>query len=321
MRFTGDTEADCRAWQERFAAKLRALLGPHRPPEKWDVVLERRVTLDDHVREERRLVAAGLDPVPLYVLLPRDRAPRPGVLALHGHGAFGYDPVAGRDETTALRAEIAASHYDYGLQLVRRGYVVATPCLTPFGRRLTGGGIAPRPGDACGATFVSFQLLGRLLMAENLRDILWTLEYLASRPEVDRGRLGCVGLSYGGRMTMLATALEPRIRVAVVSGALNCLQERLATGHSAGCQVIPNLLAYGDVPEIASLIAPRPCLWEVGTRDALIDPTWAERALDRMRRAYRALGVMDQLEVDRFDGGHQWHGEAAYPFLAKVLKP
>jgi hypothetical protein len=27
-----------------------------------------------------------------------------------------------------------------------------------------------------------------------------------------------------------------------------------------GCQRLPDLLAFGDVPEIASLIAPRPCL-------------------------------------------------------------
>jgi dienelactone hydrolase len=165
------------------------------------------------------------------------------------------------------------------------------------------------------------QLLGRLLMGENLRDILWTLDFVAAHPGVDPHRIGCVGLSYGGRMTMLAAALDHRIKVAVIAGALNCLQERLATGGGAGCQVIPDLLTYGDVPEISSLIAPRPCLWQVGSRDKLLDPEWVQTALDRISRAYRAFGAEGQLRVDRFEGGHEWHGLTANPFLKEYLRP
>lgn len=74
--------------------------------------------------------------------------------------------------------------------------------------------------DPCAVTFVRLQLLGKLLMAENLRDGLLALELLARHQRVDAKRLACVGLSYGGRMTMLTTALEPRIQAAAISGAL-----------------------------------------------------------------------------------------------------
>jgi dienelactone hydrolase len=158
------------------------------------------------------------------------------------------------------------------------------------------------------------------LIAENLRDCLWTLELLARNENVDADRLGCVGLSYGGRMTMLTTALEPRIKVAVVSGALNVMQERVTNRYSCGAQVIPGLLQYADVPEIGSLIAPRPCVWEVGSRDDLISPVWADKALERMGRVYRALGAEERLQVDRFEGAHEWSGRLAYPLLEKVLR-
>ncbi len=169
-------------------------------------------------------------------------------------------------------------------------------------------------------TYLRLQLLGKLLIAENLRDSLWALEVLARHDQVDAKRLGCVGLSYGGRMTMLTAALEPRIRVAVVSGALNVMQERISKPYSCGAQIIPGLLNFGDVPEIGSLIAPRPCVWEVGSRDALMIPQWADEALGRMRRAYKALGAEDQLQVDRFEGGHEWSGRVAFPLLEKVLR-
>jgi hypothetical protein len=120
-------------------------------------------------------------------------------------------------------------------------------------------------------------------------------------------------------MAMLTTALEPRVRVAVLSGALNVMQERVAGRYGCGAQIIPGLLQYGDVPEIASLIAPRPCVWEVGSRDNLISAKWAEQALERVRRAYRALGAEDHVQVDRFEGGHEWSSRVAVPLLAKVL--
>jgi hypothetical protein len=107
--------------------------------------------------------------------------------------------------------------------------------------------------------------------------------------------------------------------VAVISGALNMMQERIETHYSCGAQVIPGLLQSGDVPEIGSLIAPRYCLWEVGSRDRLISPMWAKTALERLTRAYRAAGVEDHLQVDRFEGGHEWSGRLAYPLLKKVL--
>jgi dienelactone hydrolase len=319
LEFGGRTADECRKWQSDFAARLRALLGPHAPPAEWKVERERAVDLKDHRREELVLTAEGCPPLPVHILLPADKAgKRPGVLAIHGHGDLGYDAVVGKDEREGAAAELRTLNYDYGRQLARRGYVVAAPCLTPFGRRL-GDPAAYGKQDPCAVTFVRLMLLGKVLMAENLRDCLWALAHLGRREEVDPERLACVGLSYGGRMTMLTAALEPRVKVAVVSGALNLMQERVAGRYSCGAQVIPGLLQYGDVPEIGSLIAPRRCVWEVGSRDSLLPPEWVDKGLARMRRAYRALDAEDHLVVDHFDGGHEWSGRLAYPLLEKEL--
>ena len=281
---------------------------------------QQAVDLEDHRREDLVLQAEGHPDLPLCLLLPRPGGAkkRPGVLALHGHGEHGHHPVAGRDDLPGVARAIQNSNYDYGRQLVRRGYVVAVPCFTPFGVRL-----GKRDGtgkqDLCADTFIRMQMLGKLLIAENLRDSLWALELLVRHEQVDPRRLGCVGLSYGGRMTMLTAALEPRIKAAVVSGALNLMQERVRNPYGCGAQIIPGLLNVGDTPEIASLIAPRHVLWQIGSRDALIPAAWAEEGLRRMARVYKALDAEDHLQVDRFEGGHVWNGKRAYPFLEKCL--
>lgn len=322
MKFHGSNADECRDWQRLFGQKLRELLGAFRPPSAWEARLDDTVEFDDHERKSVTLDAPGFPQLPLYLLTPKGSRKdiRPGIVALHGHGPFGHDAVVGIDSTPERARNIQSANYDYGRQLVRQGYVVVAPCFTPFGRRLDtpeayGG------NDACAVSFVRLQLLGRNLMSENLRDALWALEYLIRQDQVDAARIGCAGLSYGGRMTMLAAAVDPRIRVAVISGALNVMQERILGRYGCGAQVIPGLLRFGDVPEIAGLIAPRPAVWEVGQHDALMVKDWIPGAWDRIRRPYRALGAERQLVMDSFDGAHRWNGVKAETLLARVLNP
>lgn len=318
MQFRGSTDDECQAWQREFRGKLLELLGNPAPPKKWTVVAEATRRFDNFTREDLILNADGLPSVPLAVLKPTARGNGRAILCVHGHGAYGHEAVVGGESDPRIEQAIAESRYDYARQLVQHGYITIAPCLTPFGRRL-GDRSAYGDQDPCAITFIRMQLLGRILMGENLRDLLWAIEYIRSRQDVDPERIGCVGLSYGGRMTMLTAAVSPHIQVAVVSGALNVMQERITGFYSCGAQVIPGLLEYGDIPEIGSLIAPRPCLWEIGKQDTLIDPVWAQRALDRMSRAYSAFQATDQLRADRFDGGHRWNGIAAVPLLKSVL--
>ena len=321
MLFRGKTADQCRAWQKKFRAKLNELLGDSTPPKQWKVVEESRLRLADHTRYALLLEADGVPTLPLYLLVPNglkkgQRAP--DVLCVHGHGPFGNDSVVGRRDLEGVAENIEKHNYDYGLQFVRRGYVVVAPCMIPFGRRVD----RKRYGrdDPCMVTFVRMQALGKLPMTENLRDLRWSIDFLQSRPEVKADRIGCAGLSYGGRMTMLVSAMDERIRVAAVSGALNLLQERLSKSYSCGSQIIPGLLKYGDYSEIGSLIAPRPCVWETGSTDSLIVPKWDDVFRNRLKRAYKAFHAIDDLQFDRFEGGHVWSGRLAFPLFDRVLK-
>jgi len=95
-----------------------------------------------------------------------------------------------------------------------------------------------------------------------------------------------------------------------------------------GYQFAGNLQKYAghwnDMPVdshmLISLIAPRPCVWEVGDKDALVNPKWADAALTRLKRAYTAFNAADNLKVDHFDGPHRWNGAVAFPLLDRILK-
>lgn len=127
MKFPGGGATACLKWQQRFSTKLRELLGDFDPPRQWRETEESNTSLADHDRRTLVLEAAGARNLPLHVLVPKGGGKRPAVLALHGHGPNAYDSVAG---------VVPSDIDDYGVQLARRGYVVAAPCFTPFGRRL-----------------------------------------------------------------------------------------------------------------------------------------------------------------------------------------
>ena len=320
MLFHGSTADECRAWQDKFRAQLSTLLGDSSAPAAWTPVEQSRQEFERYTRFELLLTADGIPSLPVYLLVPKGppNAKWPAVLCVHGHGPFGNDAVVGIRDAEGAAEHIAQLNYDYAHQFAERGYVVAAPCMIPFGRRVDRESY--HGNDPCAVTFVRMQALGRLPITANLRDLRWSLDLLESRPEVVRGAIGCAGLSYGGRMTMLVAAVDRRIRVAAVSGALNLLQERMTLRHSCGSQMIPGLLKYGDYSEIGSLIAPRPCVWETGSNDGLIVRPWDDLFRNRLRRAYAALGAADQLHFDRFEGAHEWSGRIAFPLFDEILK-
>lgn len=315
LRFNGTTAEDARRWQVQFRTKLRELLKSPAAPTTWKTHVVSSEQLADHRRDELILWHADHPPLPIFLLVPNNpKGKMPGVVALHGHGPNGNLPIVGLDRQGGDVVQ-REDGYDYGLQFVRRGFVVIAPCMVPFGPRLAAKG-EPKT-DPCAETFVRMQALGKILIAENLRDSLWCVEFLARHELVDSERLACVGLSYGGRMTMLTAAMEPRIKVAIVSGALNVFQERLSQPYTCGAQIIPGILEWGDVPEIASLIAPRLAIWETGEKDALIKEPFADEAFQKIQKIYRAFGTEENVIRVRHAGNHVWDGRTSIPLMEK----
>ncbi len=116
------------------------------------------------------------------------------------------------------------------------------------------------------------------------------LDYLYRHPGVDRGRIGMTGLSGGGWQTVLLSALDERVRVAVPVAGHSSLVSRLEDFGSGDIgdweQKGTDLLAEFEYTHFTAAIAPRPLLQihnaddifrshrvKPGTFDAL-QPVW-----------------------------------------------
>jgi hypothetical protein len=85
------------------------------------------------------------------------------------------------------------------------------------------------------------------------------------------------------------------------------------------CNYIPGLLKYAEMPDIASLIAPRPLLVVSGTQDDLFPVDQVEAGYRQLQQLYRLLGVPERLDKDIYEGGHRFSANKIFGFLDRWL--
>ncbi len=319
-----DSKEKWEAWRSAFYCRVVESLGPM--PELIEqpmVQILEKCDGDGYRREKIVIQTEKTMAVPAYLLLPGDLKEgerRAGILACHGHGN-GKDDVCGITHGEWHRYwSIKAHNYDYAVQLVKEGYVVLAPDWRGFGERRLGGTYAGK--DHCDVLLIKCLLIGLNPLGMNVWDGMRCLDYLQSRPEVDSDRIGCVGLSYGGTMTLFISALDQRVKASVISCYLNSLVGfALRLGNFCGVQVPLGLLRYGDLAEVAALISPRFLCIEAGAKDEGFPVAYTRAAVERIQSVYKLLGCVERFLYDEFDGGHQWNGKASIDFLKTHLPP
>jgi len=307
---------DFREWQEKFFDKLVELRGdlPARVPMQPEVA--ERVQEKDHIRERIYFYSMEGVRVSAYMLIPLDLKEgerRPGLLCLHGHTQDGKETIVGLSGTDPKNP-----YRSYALDMVRAGFVTLTPDWWGWSERAEPDfNMGDR--DKCNVKFMAAAMYGIPLLSLMILDGQAALDYFASRPEVDSSRIGCLGNSFGGRMTMYMTVFDKRIKACAPSGCANLFRERSSKLSSCGAQFFPGLLKYGDVGEIFSLIAPRPCLHIIGKSDGLLFEEDVEEIRSKVQNSYDMLNASENVEFFVHDGGHCFHSDAGVEWFRRVL--
>jgi len=321
LRFQARTRAQAEEWQSTLRAKVTELIGGL-PSERQPL---RPVTLETRAFPGYRREKIVFDSRPgvsvlAYLLLPATaRTPAATVICVPGHGR-GVDDIVGIDEQGRERTDKAGYQHDFAIQVAEAG--VAAVAIEPmaFGCRrdpinarqgLSRKGCEPAAGGAL--------LLGETMITWRVWDVMRTLDYIATRPELDSSRVGCMGISGGGTATLFSAALEPRIRAALVSGYLNTFRDSI--GSLAHCidNYVPGILNWAEMYDVAGLIAPRPLFVESGERDNIFPIAASIESFKQVREIYGVFQAADRIEQEVFPGEHSFWGKRGIPFVAHHL--
>jgi cephalosporin-C deacetylase-like acetyl esterase len=290
-----EIEARNRFVREKFIAMIHGL--PERTPLSSRVV---RASQSDGFRIENIMFESRPDFwVTGNVYVPSGRGPFPGIISPCGHYPL---------------ARMQPDYQAVYINLVQDGFVVLAYDPIGQGERRQyrdSTSEAPELADPVYEHSMPGQVL--LLMGQDLThyrvwDGLRAIDYLLTRPEVDRERIGCAGHSGGGTMTMFISALDPRVKCAVINEG--------GTGHRWPIHIDPadrvgpsdveqNLFpaaVFGiDRCDLHVAIAPRPLL-------ALIEeysPNF-NAAAAHIRRRYEQLGVPDRFATAEANDPHAY---------------
>ena len=163
---------------------------------------------------------------------------------------------------------------------------------------------------------VRAQLEGRSYMGLLVYETMRAVDYLLTRPDVDRARIGITGFSLGGAISWYAAAADPRLSViAPVCGGAGTydalLQRQRQTGYHSQYFYPAGFLKLfpGDQPEVFASLAPRAVL-VVGRDQDQGMPVEGLRMLEqKVKSEYARRGVTDRFAVHLTAGDHTYTEE------------
>ena len=159
-------------------------------------------------------------------------------------------------------------------------------------------------------------------LAVELLNARRTLDYLVTRPDLDRNRIGATGRSGGGMATFFLAALDERVRAsAAVSGTLSTegwVRQRLTSAH-CDCQYPVN--SYGLLySEIGALTAPRQQLLVNANADRGFPMDAFTEMVTKMGEIYRLYDAESTLHTVVTEGGHSDTEAIRLPVYSFFLK-
>jgi len=309
------------AWkkkQQKIELCIRKMLGE--PGQfAWDLtpseVLGEEL-VGDYIRQHLSVSAEQDDRIPAYMLIPKNpiTRPTPVMIVLH------QTQSAGKREACGMEGDPEMAIAD---ELAKRGYVCIVPDAIGFGERIPEGG---QPYDGAMDFFKAqpdWSFFGKMTW-----DVGRIVDYLHTRSDLDKQRIGIIGHSHGAYGSIMAAALESRISLVVASCGLTTFRtDPKPERWSHLTPLMPIVGLYLDdiaqIPtdwhEIAACIAPRP-FFNYSTLDDTIFPNSAALAdvYKDLESLYKLYNMEGRFHGELAPGEHRFPKEAreaAYAFI------
>jgi dienelactone hydrolase len=256
--------------------------------------------------------------LPVWCLVPGGPGPHPVAVMPHGHTHWGADQYVGIAHDAAGAEKIRVKRKDLAVQAVRRGFVAVAAPTRGFAP-LDTPDVADRfEGRSCHAQLVDTLPRGRTPLGERIWDLGHVVAMALARPDVDPDRLVVGGHSGGGVLAWLYAALDERVAVAVANEAFTPFVAPDLSMRFCPCNTVPGLLGWGEVWDVAALIAPR-ALRIVSATEGIYPVADVDLAVARTRERFAAAGTPDSLQHQWCKGPCRMYPEAVWPAVDAAL--
>ena len=323
--FRAATPDEALEWQKQARARLWELIGGL-PSDATRVALNPRygkpVRRPGYTRTPVTFTTRPDLDAFAYFLVPDGLKPleqRPAILCLPGHGR-GVDDIVGMNADGSERDHHDGYQHDFAVQCVERGYVVLALEMLGFGHRRDEAARTEGAGSSsCQPAAGAALLLGETMAGWRTWDASCALDLLQSRPEVDGGKLGLIGISGGGTVGLYTAALDRRVQAAVLSCSFCTYRDSIFSVSHCIDNYVPGMLRSFEMADVAAMIAPRGLFCENGSQDDIFPEAGAREAFQKVQASYTRFSPSDRAVLEVNEGGHQFYGNGAFEALRKWL--
>jgi len=323
-------------WRRRARDVYLKTLGPQLPAAPFNMAV---IATEDRGSYEALKIAWNIstyERIKSYLLVPKAPAQKPGIIALHDHGArfsIGKEkvvrPFDEPPERIADAQEWVNKYYGgrwIGDELAARGYVVLAIDALFWSDRGRAEGHEYEAQQELAANL--FQL-GMTWAGKIVWDDVRSAEFLQSIPEVSPEQIGCIGLSLGGHRTWSLAAATDIVRAGAAicwladSASLMSEGNNQTRGQSSFSMIHPGLRNALDYPDVAAIACPKPMLFFNGLQDHLFPVDGVNAAYQKMRYVWQSANADDRLVTKLWDVPHEFSRdmqEEAFAWLDKYLK-
>lgn len=293
--------ADVKSWddwaerQDVYHQQLLEMLGLDPLPERTplNATITGKIEHDEftveklHFQSRPRLYVTG------NLYLPKKQSgPAPAVLYVCGHSSAKKNGVSYGNKT---------KYQHHGAWFARNGYV----CLVIDTLQL--GEIAGIHHGTYRENMWWWNARGYTPGGVEAWNSIRALDYLQSRPEVDKDRLGVSGRSGGGAYSWYLAALDDRIKCAVPVAGITNLKNHVVDGCVEGhcdCMYFVNTYRW-DYPQLAAMVAPRALLLANSDQDRIfpLDGIWDVH--EKVRPIYEFAKKRNNLGLNITVGPHE----------------
>lgn len=290
-----ESVTDWPAAQAEMRRQLFEMLGLQPLPARSDLKAEVTGTIErDGVIVEKIVFQSkpGLYVTANFYRPVKQEGPLPTILYVCGHGGVKIDGVSYGNKTT---------YQHHGNWFAKNGYT----CLILDTLQL---------GEIEGKHHGTHQLgrwwwnsRGYTPAGVEAWNGIRALDYLETRPEVDKTKFGVTGRSGGGAYTLWIAALDERIQVAAPVAGITSMQNHVADGCIEGhcdCMFMVNTFRW-DFPLVTALIAPRPLMILNTDKDNIFPLDGVVDVYQKTRKVYEAMGAGDKIGFAIYEGPHK----------------
>lgn len=253
--------------------------------------------------------------LPIYLCLPDGKGPFPVWICVQGHGTGMHASISVKwqDEKTF---KYDNGDRDFAVQCLAKGYAAICVEQRAFGER------SCRKDRRFGCARLASHafMFGETLIGNRVFDVDRAIDFIYSRKDLRKDRIGITGNSGGGTTAIYSGAILKRLTHVMPSSCFSTYKDSILAIQHCHCNYFPGMLKWADMGELAGLCAPKYLVIVNGVKDNIFPIGPAKAEFKRAQAIYKAAGVPDNCRMVIGNAGHRFYKADAWPVMDKFFR-